>query len=243
MEEEDDFPHHGHAHNGHTERGRGHAGHNHGVGGDGDSYSSATGHPLAIQRSTDDWYEIGSLVSRSNSTSRPHAHRPPHHSTALSAHVPPQRKPKTTWQKFKDALCAFLAWVFSNVGICVLVVGYLLVGAAVFEAIEGPGEVGVRFHVGEYRNATVARLWAITEEFNTLHRDNWTESIRAVVLEFENYIIEQKGEGYGGSDFPSPAWTFSGSLLYSITVITTIGKPVQCFKLLFTVHGYCGFLR
>ena len=39
-----------------------------------------------------------------------------------------------------DSLRAFVAFVFSKVGICVLVIGYLLVGAVMFQNLEGPDE-------------------------------------------------------------------------------------------------------
>ncbi len=81
-----------------------------------------------------------------------------------------------------------------------------------------------RFYGADYRNATVARLWKITERLNTLHRANWTLETKAVVDEFQEHVIGMVGEGYDGSDFPAPQWTFPGALLYSITVITTIGK-------------------
>eukprot|EP00095_Tigriopus_kingsejongensis_P012239 maker-scaffold87_size395581-snap-gene-1.13 protein:Tk12239 transcript:maker-scaffold87_size395581-snap-gene-1.13-mRNA-1 annotation:"t family of potassium channels protein 7 isoform x4" len=170
-------------------------------------------HPVALSpRVPGDWYELGSLS--------PHqTHQQPYYP---NPHQLPLG-PKTHWQKFKDLLRSVLAFVFSNVGIIVLVVLYLFMGAAVFEEIEGPGEVGVEFFVTKYRNQTVQRLWDITYRYNTLHKANWTTDVKVIVDEFYGHILEQVGEGYSGADIPAPKWTFSGALLYSITVITTIG--------------------
>lgn len=174
-------------------------------------------HQLALApRLSGDWYELANLPGH------PHQHPPP------PFHAPHPLGPKTHWQKFKDFVRSVLAFTFSNVGIIVLVIGYLLMGAAVFEEIEGPGEVGIEFFVTNYRNNTVKRLWHITEKYNTLHKPNWTNEVKVIVDEFYNHILEQVGEGYAGSDIPAPKWTFSGALLYSITVITTIGKLVNC---------------
>ena len=114
--------------------------------------------------------------------------------------------------------------MFSNVGICVLVVGYLLVGAVAFQQIEGPEELKIKYTVGEYRNQTVLRLWSITEKWNTLHPANWTQEVAKIMQEYQARIIVEANSGYDGSDVPNYQWTFSGALLYSITVITTIGK-------------------
>ena len=46
-----------------------------------------------------------------------------------------ERPPKSKWSRFKDGFRTFVAWVFSNVGICVLVVGYLLLGAVCFQQV------------------------------------------------------------------------------------------------------------
>ena len=46
-----------------------------------------------------------------------------------------------------------------------------------------------------------------------------------VIHDFQARIIEEtERNGYDGHDIPKHKWNFSGALLYSITVITTIGE-------------------
>ena len=158
------------------------------------------------------WNDVGSIRSGSS--------RYRHYS------VPPsiQTLPKKPWRKrFLDGFRATVAFIFSKVGICVLVIGYLFIGAAMFQQLEGPEEELIRFHVGNYRSKIVQKLWKITEEYNTLHPANWTLEVSKMMQEYQARIISEAAEGYDGHDIPMPKWTFTGALLYSITVITTIG--------------------
>ena len=136
-----------------------------------------------------------------------------------STHIPPR---KTLWGRFKDGFRSVIAFVFSNVGICVLVLGYLILGAFMFEHLEAEN-LGVS-PVVERRALAVSRLWAITEKYNTLHKSDWDEEVRSVVAEYQEEVVQAVDNGFDGTDHPSTLWTFSGALLYSITVITTIGK-------------------
>ena len=136
-----------------------------------------------------------------------------------STHIPPR---KTVWERFKDGFRSVIAFVFSNVGICVLVLGYLILGAFMFEHLEAE-DLGVS-PVVERRALTVLRLWNITERYNTLHKGEWDREVRLVVADYQEEVIEAVEKGFQGDDQPSTLWTFSGALLYSITVITTIGE-------------------
>ena len=135
--------------------------------------------------------------------------------------------PKSNWSKFKDAFRSFVAWVFSNVGICVLVVGYLILGALTFQQIEQQEEAKIYFRVGEYRQDAVQRLWSITDKYNILEFEKWKNETEQIIKEYQDHVVQEEDKGYDGHDGPPNQWTFSGSLLYSITVITTIGR--LCF--------------
>ncbi|XP_029679588.1 potassium channel subfamily K member 18-like isoform X1 [Formica exsecta] len=149
--------------------------------------------------------------------------------------------------------------LLASLGVCVLVLGYTLLGAFAFMALEGgfksdsPTEVASSKPDGgsyvlpnlendsaamELRARTVEKLWSITEDLNVLYKENWTRLAAREVLEFqENLARGLRRTSYEQVPPLSPRsrehhvdrrlhgrrWTFSGSLLYSLTLITTIG--------------------
>ncbi len=180
----------------------------------------------------DDWYELqpgeeGSFPARQASFRSRHrsiSYRGGSERSSRRHH----KKKKSAWQKFKDFVRVVFSYVFSSVGICVLVMIYLFLGAYAFMAVEGEAEAeaNVTFQVAAYRKKFVQRLWVITDRLNTLHPGNWTEEVAVEIATFQADFIAQVGDGYAGQDVPTPKWSYSGSLLYAITVITTIGKSL-----------------
>lgn len=142
--------------------------------------------------------------------------------------------------------------ILATLGVFGLVLGYTILGAFTFMAIEGGSfhETAVAASktnpkrdtsiVGELRTQTVDRLWSITENLNILYRENWTRLAAEEVLEFQEALfraLRNPGSGYissnGGTMFyhqNSHRWSFSSSFLYSLTLITTIG---ECFRIFF----------
>ena len=60
-----------------------------------------------------------------------------------------------------------------------------------------------------------------------LYEQNWTQLVHEQLRRFEtNVVAAAKLEGYDGKDVfdAERQWSFSGALLYSVTVITTIGN-------------------
>ncbi|XP_013775409.2 TWiK family of potassium channels protein 7-like, partial [Limulus polyphemus] len=138
--------------------------------------------------------------------------------------------------KYKTCCLRFTAFIFSHVGLSGLVVGYSIMGAFAFRALEAPNEEKKVGEVTEMREQTVKRLWDITYDLNVLYKDNWTGLVAAEIKRFQSDLIAAVKEGYDGKELGAVhQWSFSGSLLYCLTVITTIGarRPpggVTCFN-------------
>ncbi|XP_022245756.1 potassium channel subfamily K member 18-like isoform X2 [Limulus polyphemus] len=69
-------------------------------------------------------------------------------------------------------------------------------------------------------------LWRITNKLNVLYEANWTLAVGGRLREFEQTVVNAvRNEGYDGREVEALElqWSFPGALLYSLTVITTIG--------------------
>ncbi|XP_043209402.1 potassium channel subfamily K member 18-like [Amphibalanus amphitrite] len=118
-----------------------------------------------------------------------------------------------------------LVFLVSHIGLVSLVVGYCVIGAFAFEALEATNELQVKRNVSQIRRNVTSSIWSLTQEQDLLHEYNWTAMVGRQLKEFEKQLIEaMKTKGWDGSeDDEHQQWTFAGALFYSIVVITTIG--------------------
>lgn len=175
----------------------------------------------------------------------------------------------------KCATCCknFLAFLFSTVGLCCLLVGYTVLGGFVFVELEQPHEIKMKleninnnsvtnltnsttdnFKIYEYSNfvkeraKTVELLWKMTREYNVLFEEKWKKNANRLLEKFESswwdgyrrFQQEQlkttpkptkelgsKRKALAKDNEDDLVWTFAGALLFSVTVITTIGNALQ----------------
>ena len=159
----------------------------------------------------------------------------------LTISRPEPTKPTSLWSRFKSTFCSpskrayqyrlsrllyflrvFLTHLFSTTGLCLLVVAYSGLGAVIFTKLESGYEKKVKESLEDDRIAMAARLWNYTMELNVLHPERWMREVLANIKEFEDHVVHAMlTDGYGTT---VEQWSFSGALLYSVTVITTIGK-------------------
>lgn len=62
------------------------------------------------------------------------------------------------------------------------------------------------------------------ERLNVLYERNWTNLVDAQLRKFERSVVEAtRKSGHERSD-SSMHWTFSEAMLYSVTIVTTVGE-------------------
>ncbi|XP_067015797.1 two pore potassium channel protein sup-9 [Anabrus simplex] len=133
---------------------------------------------------------------------------------------------KTLGEKVKDYLRHFIAFMFSNVGIIGLVVGYTITGAFIFMAIEGSEAKRMMTGVVKLRNETAMKLWRLTCcDLHTFNKSLWMANVSQEMAIYQEKIVRAIRDGFDGTDENKAGyhWSFPGAFLYSLTVITTIG--------------------
>ncbi|XP_035219841.1 potassium channel subfamily K member 18-like [Stegodyphus dumicola] len=116
-------------------------------------------------------------------------------------------------------------FLFSHIGLCSLVFGYTVMGAFTFEALEAGNELDKRKQMRQEEEKVIEYLWELTNSGEIINESKWYENATVTIRNYEMTLVKaMRKEGYDGhNDTDNLQWSFSGALLYSIIVITTIG--------------------
>ncbi|XP_060533772.1 TWiK family of potassium channels protein 7 [Cylas formicarius] len=140
------------------------------------------------------------------------------------------RRYRRPWlKKCKEYVRNFVAFMFSNVGIIGLVVGYTIAGSFIFMAIERGHIIQVKVDAKNNRKLFASRLWNLTMELNYNAKLSDFEDYKGPVMEelakLQLLLVNLTTKGYDGTEDEDGTrqWSFAGAFLYSLTVITTIG--------------------
>jgi hypothetical protein len=131
-------------------------------------------------------------------------------------------------ERCKNCCKSITTFIFSRVGLCLLVVAYAFGGGVVFQFLEASSEEASINKVQQHLNTTVEKLFNHSMNSTVLYRENWTAIARMILEDYQKDIVKQTKRGYQGERLTDDAkqWNFPGAILYAITVITTIGKDL-----------------
>ena len=123
------------------------------------------------------------------------------------------------------------AFLFSHVGLAAMVALYTIMGGFLFQALEAPHESKEKLRIKGFKQDKTEEILKLSNLlcYQKMDRENATEHIRLILLQMQEQVtLAVKNNGWDGKDDMDEAalqWSFfAGSLLYAVTVVTTIGK-------------------
>ncbi|VDL70844.1 unnamed protein product [Nippostrongylus brasiliensis] len=128
----------------------------------------------------------------------------------LTASGPPISDDETELETRERKYITYAKRILPHVGLVCLLFAYLLIGATIFHAIEGPNEL-------VDNDNRISR-----EAFNSINQEYFEQLVKNIFISYRNQYINEnhlvnktKGEGL--------LWTYPNSIFFATTVITTIG--------------------
>ncbi|XP_033212201.1 uncharacterized protein LOC117169803 [Belonocnema kinseyi] len=138
---------------------------------------------------------------------------------------------KESWQSFRYSsrisgrrnTC--LNYLF-NKGLAWLLAFWTVAGAAAFYATEGPRE---REQVLKVKNMQHDLAVVLATELRQLKAEEgemeplWSNKVKQYVVKHEKLLLMAVGTGYGNGGQSGQLWNFSGCVLFSVSLLTTLG--------------------
>lgn len=133
----------------------------------------------------------------------------------------------------KGCLKKAFKFIFSQFGLCAIVTLYGVAGGFIFQHLEKTNEkqecLEAMLKYYPMENATVYRLWDVASSFQ--EKDDAVFALDAFQKQLQSFRDDVLALGFDGSNCsamgepggPQYQWSYSGSLLFSVTVFTTIG--------------------
>lgn len=127
-------------------------------------------------------------------------------------------------------------FLFSHIGLVVMVIAYACAGSFLFQLLEQHNEA-IQCEEGKGQESTkivnlksnlLSYIQFNISSNNDPSKDNETVAnakIETWLTEFRDTVLEIKSSyAYAGSDCGTTRWSFMNTLLFTVTIITTIGK-------------------
>ena len=135
----------------------------------------------------------------------------------------------------RDCCKKALKFLFSHIGLTGMVLAYAVAGGFIFQHLEKTNEKQECLKAEERyqptENDTKYKMWEIAKMFGQDEEniDTALPQFVTVLQKFRNDVLKLGYEGQncsrmGETDGPGYKWSFASSMLFSVTVMTTIGE-------------------
>ncbi|KAG4079228.1 hypothetical protein HA402_006951 [Bradysia odoriphaga] len=139
-----------------------------------------------------------------------------------------RRQKKPFAERAKEHCRQFTAFMFSNVGIIILVVLYMLAGASMFKLIEEKTANNRWADMSKNRTTFSYQLWNLSSvQLNGKNRSTFDYEFNKTLVNYQKQIVDAVRGGWPGNN-ETVQWDLERAFLYSLTVITTIGYGNIC---------------
>lgn len=126
----------------------------------------------------------------------------------------------------KSGCFKLLAFVCSHIGLSVIAVLYIVFGGLVFQHIESDIEIEQSLifkDVSESSDILIKEIWNMTKSNMIFNEQLYREVLRKKMFDHKNRYLSALLKGYSPYENLGEYWTLSGSILYALTLVTTIG--------------------
>jgi len=195
--------------------------------------AKSEGNTVATIAEPEEFTEMGVDAEKSHTTEIHHHLRHEHQGQVKKTH---SNKDGSCVKQSKTCVKSCCIYMLSYLGLTCLVVAYSVLGGFVFVELEKYNEEKIQENAVQIRNQYADDIETSVRDFCTtassgcdynVTSPELNNAIRRILRNFQNetYHLVSK-EGWAGVNDESEndsKWTFAGALLFSVTVITTIG--------------------
>ena len=140
------------------------------------------------------------------------------------------------WKAFRNICRSIFELMFTQVGIGGIVIGYTIVGAFIFQAIElsyderpqkivsstgkaAKMKVSIPEKVIELRSSTLNEVWKLTEMHNIFNRSLWTIDVATALFHHQEGMVSLIQDGYEEQTVEEK-WSFPAALMFTLRLVT-----------------------
>ena len=135
--------------------------------------------------------------------------------------------------ELKNGCVQLFSFLCSRVGLSIIVILYICFGGLIFQALESDiekTELEIFHDVVVSTDILVEEIWNMTLSNLIFMEDEYLHMLKLKLSKHKSSYLNALYKGYTPYDNIDEFWTISGSILYSTTLVTTIGKSLLSKK-------------